>query len=601
MLKRSSCALISVIKVVLLLLICLSGVAEGRQRCDAPLIKLSDVMSYTLWFQRNGADDLTIPYASEIIEGRFKPRKNIDYWEFSLPLDWSADPYHDDSWQFQLHSLYMLDPLLAAEEATGDEKYVRAALRILADWHSYHVVRNKAGKFSWYNMAVGTRSAKIAYLHNLICRNYPDLMDEDTGQMFLDLAESHVSRVIDGTIPLRMTNHGLFQIHGLMAMCREFDYVEACRDHRAFASRSLAKIIHAQFDDEGMHLEHSPGYHGFALGKLNRLIRTGWYEGLVDISDVVRKASENLFWLVDPSLRFWGVGDTNASNVVNVRMAGTGSELCDSSGLSRVVSEIELCTVLRQFSAGYVAIRSTSQVPVKHASGLFYQGAFHSSVHKHLDDQSFELFENGERVIVDSGYFNYQAHPMRRFMLSTRAHNTVEIGGKSFSRDKKHAYGSAIQRAGRVDDYFIVQGRVVHDELKAIHSRQLLYKPGSWLFVRDWVTGNPGRKVIQWFHLNPKAVLGERAEYEVSFTLSDTEYRFRSLSGCRVLVKKGAKKPRLQGWYSPRQGESLPNYAVGFECKESDSPLQVAITFSPKASIDLDSRLQALQRRNPFR
>src|SRR5690606_23503980 len=110
-------------------------------------------------------------------------------------------------------------------------------------------------------------------------RKYPALMRGDVSAMFLAMARAHVEPVIDGSIPLRMTNHGLFQIHGMMALCREFEGVEACGEHRKFAASNLKRIIDAQFDAEGMHLEHSPGYHGFAVAKLNRLIRTGWYGG----------------------------------------------------------------------------------------------------------------------------------------------------------------------------------------------------------------------------------------------------------------------------------------------------------------------------------
>jgi hypothetical protein len=587
------------ISLIVIMLACLSWPAEGAQRCAGLPIKLSDVMSYTLWYEAKGDKDLTIQYADRVLQGEFRPRRDVDYWKFAMPLDWAADPYRDDSWQFLLHSLYMLDPLLSAESITGDEKYVRAALRIVADWHHYHIDRGQSAKYSWYNMAVGTRSGKIAYLHDLVCTRYPELMDDANAKIFSELSDRHVASVIDGSIPLRMTNHGLFQVHGLMAMCREFPDVKACGTHRQFVSTNLDKIIRAQFDSEGMHLEHSPGYHGFAVSKLNRLIRTGWYEDLVGISGVAQQAARNLYWLVDPSGRFWGVGDTNSSNIVNVRMSEPSKESC---GIPEVtVDASQACVLLRRFSSGYVAIRTVPSVPVSEASGLFFQGAFHSSVHKHLDDQSFELFERGDRVLVDSGYFNYQTHPMRRYMVSTRAHNTVEIGGKDFSRDDLDAYGSAVQEAERVGDYFIVRGRVVHRKLGAVHSRQLLYKPGGWLLVRDWVTGNPGRTVTQWFHMNPKAVLVRQSEHDVTFELSGARYQLSGLSGCHLFVEKGTTEPRLQGWYSPKQGQALPNYAVGFECKEAGSPLQVAITFSSVAAEDLTQRIEALQQRHQFR
>lgn len=577
-----------------------SPTADAYQQTHSDEIHLSDVMSYGMWYRNVAGNDVTLDYANDVMRGQFKPRRDVEAWTFEFPIDWGANPYKDENWQFLLHALYMVDPLLVSEERVGGEHYVRAALQIVADWRRFHLTEVGA-KYSWYNMAVGMRSAKIAYLHNLIIRKYPDLLDPSVEQMFREIAGQHVAPVLDGAIALRMTNHGLFQVHGVVALCREFSSIEACEDYHSFVHENLGRIIDAQFDNEGMHLEHSPGYHRFVILKLEALIKTGWYGGFAEIESLLQKARANMFWLLDPSDRIWGVGDTIPSVYPSADALPLPSDECPPESQAGTINVVDSCALMRKFSSGYVSIRSAAHVPVDIASGLFYQGGFHSNVHKHLDDQTFELFEHGQRVIVDSGYFNYQIHPMRRYMQSTRAHNTVEIGGKDFSRKDEYAYGSAVQQAERVDDYFIVRGRVVHDSLKAIHSRQLLYKPGKWLLVRDWVTGSPQRKVIQWFHLNPDAVLELHAEDEVVFRLSGAEYRLRSLSGCKSLVEKGVEAPRLQGWYSPTQGEAVPNYAIGFECTESDSPLQVAITFSENAAAQLNEQIQALQRRHAFR
>lgn len=573
---------------------------SARERLPATdEIQLSDVMSYGMWFRNSDGMDQTIEYADAVLAGRFKPRRDVEYWEFDSSVDWSADPYKDDNWQFLLHSLYMLDPLLVAEDMYSDKKYARAALEIVADWEEYHQTRE--AKYSWYNMAVGMRSAKLAYLHDLVARKYSDLLSPELEQMFQRMSQQHVAKVVDGTIALRMTNHGLFQIHGVVALCREFSELLACNPADEFVRTNLARIIDAQFDNEGVHLEHSPGYHRFVIDKLQALRNTGWYSDFPEIESIVEKAVDNMFWMLDPSNRLWAIGDTIPSVYPSAKALPLPSERCPEDASSGLQVASDNCVLIRHFASGYVSIRSPASVPVENASGLFYQGGFHSNVHKHLDDQTFELFENGNRIVVDSGYFNYQRHPMRRYMQSTRAHNTVEIGSKDFSRKDEHAYGSAVQEARRVADYFVIRGRVEHKALSAIHSRQLLYKPGNWLLVRDWVTGGSRRQVVQWFHLNPEAVIQQQSDVEVVVGLSGSVYRFRSLTGCKPLVEKGAKEPRLQGWYSPTQGEAIANYAIGFQCLESDSPMQVAIFTSEDGASDFETRFDELQRRHPFR
>ena len=578
------------------LILTLTAAAVLARQVTVPHIRLSDVMSYGMWFRSDDGVDKTNSYAEDVVAGKFRPRRDVDYWEFSYPIKWDADPFREDNWQFLLHSLYMLDPLLVAESRKSDERYMRSALRILSDWDAFHLKHGRRAKYSWYNMAVGMRSAKIAYLHSRLRAEYPSLLDESTEGMFSRLAEAHVAPVISGEIPLRMTNHGLFQIHGVVAICREFPQAKACRTSREFVGNNLDRIIAAQFDREGMHLEHSPAYHRFTLNKLESLAATGWYADFPNIASVSRKARSNLFWLIDPSGRFWGVGDSIPSEQPGRESLDLPASDCRLE-LTAGVDVPQGCFVMRKFESGYVSIKTLPSVDLERASGLFFQGGFHSSVHKHLDDQSFELFELGNRLIVDSGYYGYMAHPMRRYMLSTRAHNTVEIDGKDFSRADSEAYGSALKEAKWSDDYFKVQGRVEHKKLGAIHSRQLLYRPGNWLLVRDWVGGRQYQQVTQWFHLNPDVVLLRQTADSASFALKGKEFSIRSLSGCDLRLDRGVKSPHLQGWYSPTQGVAVPNYALGFACRKPGL-LEVAVTFSPGSSDEIQERLPRLRSAN---
>lgn len=574
-----------------------SGISLARASDDSQ-IKLSDVMSYGMWFRSDGGIEGVASYAKDVMSGRFKPRRDLAYWEFSYPVDWQADPFKEDNWQFLLHSFYMLDPLLVADDFRKSESDINAAIKIVSDWNDFHLIKGRSAKYSWYNMAVGMRSAKIAYLHNRLRYHHPALLDASAEAMFSALAQAHVAPVVKGDIPLRMTNHGLFQIHGVVALCREFPTIAACKESQDFVRRNLDRIIAAQFDDEGMHLEHSPAYHRFTLNKLEALESTGWYKEFPRIPAVSRKARSNLFWLIDPSARFWGVGDSIPSEQPGYESLELPKNECPSD-LDPEKGIPKACVVMREFDSGYVSIKTLPSIPVNYASGLFFQGGFHSSVHKHLDDQSFELFELGSRLIVDSGYYGYMAHPMRRYMLSTRAHNTVEVDGKDFSRSDVHAYGSAIRSADSFRDYFKIQGRVDHKKLGAAHSRQLLYRPGKWLMVRDWVSGGQARKVTQWFHFHPDVVLLRNSAESASFSLHGAEFSISSTSGCELRLDRGVKSPRLQGWYSPAQGIAVPNYALGFSCQKA-GPLEVVLAFSSEGRREIEGRLVTLRGENPL-
>src|SRR4051812_21123153 len=48
----------------------------------------------------------------------FRPRKDVEPWQLSFPLDWAANPFHDVNWQFQLHAWKMIDKWRTEYERT---------------------------------------------------------------------------------------------------------------------------------------------------------------------------------------------------------------------------------------------------------------------------------------------------------------------------------------------------------------------------------------------------------------------------------------------------------------------------------------------------
>ena len=65
---------------------------------------------------------------------------------------------------------------------------------------------------------------------------------------------------------------------------------------------------------------------------------------------------------------------------------------------------------------------------------LFLTASHRLEAHKHSDCLSLIWQERGESLSVDSGKYGYERDRMRGYFLSTRAHNTVEVDSRDFSR-----------------------------------------------------------------------------------------------------------------------------------------------------------------------
>lgn len=140
--------------------------------------------------------------------------------------------------------------------------------------------------------------------------------------------------------------------------------------------------------------------------------------------------------------------------------------------------------------------------------------------HAHGDTFSFELSLRGQRILVDSGVCDYLDSPMRRYVRSTRAHNTVEIEGVDQS-----VFWGAFRVAERAlphdvlwkadDAGFSLQAW--HDGYmrlpqKARHERRFDWSHTGRLVVYDQIKAQQPVSVIARLHLHPRCVITHQDE-----------------------------------------------------------------------------------------
>ena len=113
--------------------------------------------------------------------------------------------------------------------------------------------------------------------------------------------------------------------------------------------------------------------------------------------------------------------------------------------------------------------------------------------------------------MFDAGVTSYEADPMRQYCRSTRAHNTVEVGGAD-----QCEFWSAfrVARRGRprdvvferLEDGFRLTGW--HDGYERLrgrprHQREFVWSGRGTLRVRDLVRGRRPLRAVSRLHLHP--------------------------------------------------------------------------------------------------
>ena len=500
------------------------------------------------------------------IAGGFRPsgRADLPHWPLTPPIDWAADPFKDRNWLFQLSAWYPLRPHLALFTQQRDPALLRAMLAVALDWYAFHIERGQEALLSWKDMAVGRRASIVAYLVHAATSGELVTSDDEM-QRLNGLWTVHFDRLADDRY-FTMTNHGLAQIHGLMALCKVRPDDPKSRVGTAFAVDKFAALLKSQFDDEGMHREHSPGYHFFVLSTIRAMAASGWYTEFAEISERIRKAEEVAPWLVMPDGRTIPVGDTDVTGPVR-------------SMVPQIPPDYEGKPWVRKFDIGYGIVRSPWGVPPANQYVLFLMGSFHSHHHKHMDDLSVFWHDRGTDILIDPGKFSYTPGTWREYFLSTRAHNTVEIDDRNYSRQNPDAYGSALRLVETTSFGFVMEGRASHPRVKTEHIRHIVFAPSKWLIVIDRLRSQRRHHYTQWFHFLPSFALSVTGNGHEA--VSDT-VRTSIASAANVPIKSeiasGVTAPRLQGWTSVGYNKEIACPTLGLSADGSN--VDMATVFS---------------------
>lgn len=493
-----------------------------------------------------GATDIKLARSPlETIDGQiaFKPRSDLKAWPLRLPLDWNADPFQDENWQFQLHAWRMMDPLLT-EYFEGRTERLHQAFAFALDWFDYHAERGKSSTMAWYDMAAGIRAMKLALFLDRYYAGSLDL-DREEASRLLALVDEHARRLQDEDF-VSDSNHGLFQVFGLHLLCGVAAARESCAGGRALASRMFSKILKAQYTEEGVHREHSPSYHTFVRSIIEQLGGATRF-GDPAIAELLAKVRQVEPWLSAPDGNLVAVGDSE----------GQGRPLVVPEGAPPVMGDFT--------KSGYAIVRDSDSM-------LFVTGMAYSSTHKHADDLSFVLFEHGRPLFIDAGKYGYKTDPMHRYIESAAAHNTISLLDREITPTDLATKGSSLTGLKREGDVFIVTGRIDRPSLLSktglfTQSREIRYEPGRSLTIRDELSASSEQAFVSSLHLarDLEPVLVEGG-FDVALP-DGRRIRARvSEPDCTVEAVRGRQDPPL-GWESVSYLKMEPASVVRAICR----------------------------------
>jgi uncharacterized heparinase superfamily protein len=193
--------------------------------------------------------------------------------------------------------------------------------------------------------------------------------------------------------------------------------------------------------------------------------------------------------------------------------------------------------------------------------------------HAHADLLSYELQVSGERILVDSGVYEYAQGMWRDHFRSTRAHNTVELAGTNQSEVWSSFRVARRARPGKIlwlntPEYVLVQGS--HDgymrmAAPALHRRTLLWKPDQYWLILDEVSGAAHTQAVSHLHFHPKLGLDRIEDNFWRVHGTGIGLWIATFGTPNDALARGKMGPEPQGWYSEFFGERIPNTVLSLE------------------------------------
>lgn len=528
------------------------------------------------WLDTKYADPpgaASLAMATDVARGRFRFVGRSEELG-SPPLRWRPAGV-SRLWQYHLHYFDYLVPLVRAARAQEEPTLADRGWALVDDWLRANPPGSRPG---WEPYPTSIRLVNWAAAWALAPASL-DALPRGAAHLATALAsqaaflDRHLEHHLGG-------NHLIKNARALILAGLVFDGTETVRWYRNGLAL-LRDEVRRQILSDGGHYERSPLYHAAVLEDLldclEFIARRGVEaSGLEELRAVVLPMARWLKLMTHPDGGLALFNDTVALPEPSVAALLTYG--------SRVVGPLEGLEdggeTTSLAASGFYVIRSGESRAVVDCGEI---GPRELPAHAHADLLSYELTWSGERIVVDSGVPEYQMSPLRSYVRSTSAHNTLVIDEQDQAElwashrvgRRPHPLGARLERIPGAIRF--VGAHDGYARLGVIHHRHVLAFRSAWIFV-DEVLGRGGHAYTSYVHLHPHVsveAVGGRLRVK------------RDVGPSLWIIPIGPMRADvIGGWYCPAWGVAERNAVVRLHL-EAEAPVALGYAIAPDG-FDLD-------------
>lgn len=513
----------------------------------------------------------------ERCEGYFQNKwyTSARYGEIDIPKgeEWSFEG-PDRSWRFQHHSLSSISHLVDAYDLTNDSKYLYKAKDIIHDWFNVNYP-NSPSEMGWHDHSTAWRLINICRFYAK-WENYEVVKSDEEG--ITEIVKVHCTKLSTPAFYMPKHNHGLDQDIGLFTGSVLFPKIEESKEWENLALVRFNKQLDHLFGNEGGYLEHSPHYVYLILKNLYSFLDFMYEVNKEEANKLavrLEKTLKYLVYILRPDGVIPSIGDSENSILSTSLINEWKTESSDlkiflealinkSEEINKMADKLPLDSAF--LDAGMVALRNKWPLEEDTSQILIYSG-FHSRVHKHYDDLSFVIFNQGLPLITEGGKYSYDYQSEgRKYIISPYAHNSVMV-------DEKHAdtFAKNVEKSG-ITSYLLTKNISYISGMHALypkvnHRRLFIYFKPDVLIVIDKLNGVENHTFDTFFNLHPEVQCIEDNDIFKGYLdgnhVVSIQNLYSSQSHMEQKVVRGQTDP-LKGWVSLKYGELTPNTLIQY-------------------------------------
>jgi hypothetical protein len=496
--------------------------------------------------------------AEEVQQARHNQRFRIagKYVKLDPPINWRRNPVKSQTFRNSLVAMNWTKVLFKAYH-DGDAGALDQARGVFLDFARHQRLGGRRTvDVAWGSKKTGDRGALMAYLARAAACTAGELSNGQAKDLLDSLAVHGREILSHGSL----TNHGLFDAMGLAIIGAQLPFLTDAGKWRATARRRFEKILRKRIiGQEAYWLEHSAAYHIQISSLLERFLAI---PGANDpgLQSILGRMVNVAGWLIEPDQRLVQFGDSAQMRPPDTYQDAAGND------------------------SGLFALRRSGIAFVKAAgSYLATMTSFWNTTHKHSDELTFDLYEDGHRIVSDTGEYHKDRDKWFDFTRSSRAHSTLTVDGESFGRSKNRIYGSGILASGSGDGWHAIQSRnpILAKRTGVEHRRWLVYRPGVALFVVDRVRSGRSHRYERFLHLGPDLNIDAQSGFVGLSESSGQNFQGRvrdAGTSTATLKTKRAQKSPLAGWTSPAFRQSVPRWTLSYRERGTDEDWVTSIS-----------------------